>query len=310
MLRPSPLTLLPRGERNRNVSTLSLHRGRTIALTTFALIAFAANSLLCRLALGGQTIDAASFTTIRLVSGALTLLLVSRIARGDQQPASRGNWLSAAMLFLYAIAFSFAYLSLSTGTGALILFGAVQATMILSALRSGERPHSLEWIGLVAALGGLIYLVFPGLSAPSPIGSLLMTTAGIAWGVYSLRGRGSANPLADTTGNFVRSVPLVLVVGLVAAPQMQISSRGVLFAILSGAVASGIGYAVWYAALPRMTATRAATVQLSVPILAATGGVAFLSESISLRLILASIMILGGVLVSLAGRQRVRVKSV
>lgn len=286
---------------------VSTRQGRTFALSGFALLAFAANSVLCRLALGGSTVDAASFTTIRLVSGALTLLFVSWIARTGKRPATSGNWISASMLFLYAIAFSFAYLSLSTGTGALILFGAVQATMILSALRSGERPHALEWVGLVTALSGLVYLVFPGLSAPSPIGSALMTTAGIAWGVYSLRGRGSANPLADTTGNFVRSVPLVLVISMFAMPNLRMTGSGIVFAILSGAMASGVGYAVWYAALPRMTATRAATVQLAVPILAAIGGVLFLSERISLRLVLASLLILGGVGVSVAARARAKV---
>ena len=275
---------------------------RTPLATGFALVAFAANSVFCRLALGESSIDAASFSTVRLVSGAVTLVLITQVTGSVAE--HRGNWTSASMLFLYAVAFSFAYISLSTGTGALILFGAVQATMILAALYSGERPHMLEWVGLFFALAGLVYLVFPGLSAPSPTGSILMAVAGISWGVYSLRGRGTAGPIAATTGNFVRAVPFVLVVSLVMLQDVHISAKGVLLAVLSGALASGVGYVVWYAALQGLTATRAATVQLSVPVLAAAGGVIFLSEHISIRLLLSAIMILGGVGLSLLGRAR------
>jgi drug/metabolite transporter (DMT)-like permease len=263
--------------------------------TGLALLAFAANSVLCRLALGRASIDAASFSTLRLVSGAVALMLIVAVSRKQSPLDLRGNWASAALLFLYAVPFSFAYVSLSTGTGALILFGAVQATMILAGLGSGERPHYLEWAGLSLALFGLVYLVFPGLTAPSPTGSALMTVAGISWGVYSLRGRGVMDPLAETTSSFVCSLPLVAGVSVVALRDLHVSGQGVLLAILSGALASGVGYVVWYAALGGLTATRAATVQLSVPILAAAGGVIFLSETVSMRLVLAAGMILGGV---------------
>ena len=208
------------------------------------------------------------------------------------------------MLFIYAIAFSFAYLSLTAGTGALILFGTVQVTMIVVALRSGERPQLQEWLGVLLALGGLVYLVMPGLKAPSPLGSTLMVLAGIAWGVYSLRGRGTGSPLADTAGNFIRAVPLIIVVRLVTLNGVKLSQSGILLAILSGAVASGLGYVIWYAALRGLTSTRAAIVQLSVPILAAWGGVAFLAENISWRLILAGAFILGGIALAITRRRK------
>ncbi len=272
--------------------------------TAAALVAFAANSVLTRVALGQETIDAASFSTIRLVSGAATLSLILALSGRRGGADTHGSWLSAAMLFLYAIAFSFAYLSLSTGTGALILFGTVQATMILSALRSGERPGLSEWAGLTIALAGLVYLVFPGLTAPSPTGSALMAVAGISWGVYSLRGRGTADPLADTTFNFVRSVPLVVAVSLLTLGSLELSPKGVWLACLSGSLASGVGYVAWYAALRGMTRARAATVQLSVPVLAAAGGVATLSEDISIRLLLSTLLILGGLGLALVPRRR------
>jgi len=273
-----------------------------VILTCLALAAFAANSVLCRLALGHGAIDAASFTAVRLVSGAVTLLMVTALFTSENRSKPRGSWTSATALFLYAITFSFAYVSLSTATGALILFAAVQVTMVLSALWSGERPHLLEWLGLFIALSGLVYLVFPGLSSPSPWGSFLMTVAGISWGVYSIRGRGATNPLAITTDNFLRSVPLVLGVSLVLLQMVQFSPKGVLLAVASGALASGVGYVIWYAALRRLTTTRAAAVQLSVPVLAALGGVIFLSEQISIRLLISSITILGGLGLVLVGR--------
>ena len=207
----------------------------------------------------------------------------------------RGNWFSAFFLFGYAICFSFAYVDLTTATGALILFGIVQATMIVSALIAGERPKLLEWLGLVLALGGLVYLVFPGLESPPLISSILMSFAGIAWGGYTLRGKGSENPLADTAGNFVRSIPFVILASLPFIYRVNLSTKGVLFAVLSGAIASGIGYSVWYAALKYHTATRAAIFQLSVPVIAAVGGLIFLSEVISMRLVIASSLILGGI---------------
>ncbi|HTN44424.1 MAG TPA: DMT family transporter [Nitrospiria bacterium] len=283
---------------------------KTLLYTAFALVAFAANSVLCRLALGAATIDAASFSTIRLASGAFTLLLVMSIFKEKASFTPCGRWVSAILLFAYAVPFSFAYIGLSAGTGALILFGAVQATMILAALRSGERPHQLEWAGLILAIGGLVCLVFPGLTAPSPTSSSLMAVAGIAWGIYSLRGRGAPSPLADTTRNFVHAVPPALGVNLVMLRDLHVSAEGASLAVLSGALASGMGYVVWYAALRGLTAMRAATVQLAVPVLAAAGGVLFLSEPVSLRLVASAIVILGGVGLALAGRQRsVQVKT-
>ena len=276
----------------------------TALYTSLAMVAFASNSLLNRLALGRESIDPVSYTTVRLVSGAITLWLIAALQKNSTGPRVGGTWISAAMLFLYAIAFSFAYLSLSAGTGALILFGTVQVTMILAALRSGERPQPLEWLGLLLALGGLVYLVLPGLEAPPLPSSALMMLAGIAWGIYSLRGRGYSSPLANTTGNFTRTVPFVLVALLVSLPNVRLSSSGVLLAVLSGAVASGVGYVIWYAALRLLTATRAAIVQLSVPILAAWGGVAFLAEDITLRLILAAALILGGIALAIAGHRK------
>ena len=258
--------------------------------------AFAANSVLCRLALGSGAVDAASFTSVRIASGAAALLLISRLTAGQGRIA--GSWASAAMLFLYAVAFSFAYRSLPAGTGALILFGSVQATMILAGLRAGERPRAAEWVGLAVALAGLVYLVLPGVAAPSLVGSLLMALAGVAWGVYSLRGRGATDALSATTGNFLRAVPLTLLasaLGFLAQERTHASAQGVAWAVASGAVASGVGYVIWYAALRGLSATRAATVQLTVPVIAALGGVVFLAEEITLRLGIAAVLILGGV---------------
>jgi drug/metabolite transporter (DMT)-like permease len=272
--------------------------------TSFALVAFAFNSILCRLALGAEAIDAASFTTVRLVSGALTLWIIFSFFGKRESVLKQGNWFSAFFLFAYAICFSLAYISLTTATGALILFGSVQLTMITAALAKGERPNALEWLGLIFAFGGLIYLVFPGLAAPPILSSALMIFAGIAWGFYTLRGRGSTNPLADTTGNFLRSVPMIVLVSLPFINQIHLSQQGILFAVLSGAVASGIGYSVWYAALKYHTATRAAILQLSVPALAASGGAIILSESVSLRLMLASALILGGIGLAILGKKK------
>ncbi|HYO99979.1 MAG TPA: DMT family transporter [Pyrinomonadaceae bacterium] len=270
-------------------------------------MAFAANSILCRLALGRAAIDAASFTSVRLASGALMLSLIAA-AFGKKVPASARRYkpLSALLLFLYAAAFSFAYINLSTGTGALILFGSVQATMLSVALRSGERPHASEWAGLLLALGGLVYLVFPGLQAAPPLlSSTCMVVAGVSWGLYSLRGRGSADPLSDTTGNFVLALPLALAFNLLALRgDAHVSRAGIMLAVLSGALASGVGYVVWYAALRGLTATRAATVQLAVPVLAAAGGIVVMSERVTLRLLLAAVVILGGVALALLGRAR------
>jgi drug/metabolite transporter (DMT)-like permease len=267
----------------------------TAALTVLALIAFAGNSVFCRLALAGPIIDPASYTAVRLITGAATLWIIAGFRRKESFGKSSGSWTSAAMLFLYAVTFSFAYISLSAGTGALILFAAVQITMIAVGLYTGERPEILEWLGLFIAIAGLIYLVSPGITAPSIDGSLLMATAGIAWGVYSLRGRGAGDPVGVTTDNFLRTVPLAIGVVLLWLPTLTITPIGFLWAALSGSITSGVGYVLWYAALPHLTATRAATVQLAPAPLAALGGVVVLSESISLRLIISTVIILGGV---------------
>jgi len=266
---------------------------RIVVLTSLAMIAFAGNSLLCRIALSHTSIDPASFTTIRLISGATTLWLVVRLSRGAQ--LGKGNWLSAIALFVYAAGFSFAYLSLSAGTGALLLFGAVQATMIGRGIWAGERLRGTQLAGLVLALGGLVGLLLPGLSAPPLPGSLLMLAAGIAWGVYSLRGKGAGDPIRVTAGNFLRAVPIAAILSLLNLSEATFDNAGFWYAVSSGALASGIGYAIWYTALPALKATNAATVQLSVPVIAALGGIVFLGEPLSVRLLLASVAILGGI---------------
>ena len=279
---------------------------RVAGLTVLALVAFAGNSVLCRLALADSSIDAASFTTVRLVSGALALLIILSVTSRGTRPASYGSWLSAAMLFLYAACFSFAYISLDTGVGALILFGMVQATMVAGALMAGDRPTVAEWIGWLLAIAGFVYLVSPGLTAPSPGGSALMAIAGIAWGVYSLRGRNESFALAGTTYNFVRSIPLVLVVSAFSFQDLHLTTNGVVLAILSGAITSGVGYAVWYTALQLISSMQAAMVQLSVPVLAAGGGILLLSEFVSLRLIVSSLVILGGIFLAIFGKTKFR----
>lgn len=268
---------------------------RTLALTSLAMMAFAGNSLLCRLALQHTQIDAGSFTAIRLISGALVLWLVTRRFRGNQ--AGAGNWLSALALFFYAAAFSFAYLSLPAATGALLLFGAVQATMIGYGLWTGERLRRLQLVGLALALSGLLGLLLPGLTAPPLAGSALMLGAGMAWGIYSLRGKGTGDPMRVTAGNFLRAAPVAITLSLLmfGFHGVTLDTTGAWYALASGGLTSGIGYAIWYTALPALKATTAATVQLSVPVLAALGGIAFLGEPITLRLGLASIAILGGI---------------
>jgi len=266
------------------------------------MMAFAANSILCRLALGSGLIDAASFTTIRVASGAALLALLLRL-RTMRAERAGSNWRSAAMLFTYMAFFSFAYLSLDAGTGALILFGAVQLTMFVAALRAGEPFPLLSWFGFVVAIAGLVYLVSPGVTAPDPAGAGLMSVAGVAWGFYSLSGRGVRDPLGATARNFLYSVPLVLLVSLVFLGDLSVTPAGLALAIASGALASGCGYAIWYAALPGLSATRAATVQLSVPVIAAFAGVLLLSEALTARLVLASALTLSGVAIVLAQRQ-------
>lgn len=274
---------------------------RIVALTTLAMIAFAGNSLLCRIALKHTSIDAASFTTIRLVSGAVMLWLIVRVKHGTH--TSVGNWLSAFALFIYAAGFSFAYVSLPAATGALLLFGAVQATMIGYGVWVGERLLKLQLVGLFLASGGIVGLLLPGLSAPPLFGSILMLGAGIAWGVYSLRGKGAGDPTRVTAGNFLRAVPIAAALSILMYDGTSLDSAGFLYAVLSGALASGIGYAIWYTALPALKATNAATVQLSVPVIAALGGIVFLGEPVSLRLLLASVAILGGIALVILEKQ-------
>ncbi len=259
---------------------------RVFILTLLAMIAFASNSLLCRLALKQTTIDAASFTLIRLLSGAVALWLI--VITRKTAPNTAGSWTSALALFAYAAAFSFAYITLSAGTGALLLFGAVQATMIIWGLRQGERLNARQWLGLALALGGLITLVFPGFSAPPINGALLMLGAGIAWGIYSLRGKGAGDPTSVTAGNFWRSVVFASVLSMALLPWTKLDRAGVGYAVVSGAIASGVGYVIWYSAFPELKAASAATVQLSVPVLAAVGGILFLGESITSRFLFAS----------------------
>lgn len=275
---------------------------RIVLLTTLAMMAFAANSLLCRVALRDTSIDAVTFTTVRLSAGAIALWLI--VVLRSEKPAVAGSWHSALALFVYAITFSWAYRSLTAAAGALLLFGSVQATMIAYGLWAGERLRGWQWIGLVLALCGLTGLMLPGLSAPPLSGALLMIVAGMAWGVYSLRGKGTGNPIAATTGNFLRTVPITLVLSMALLGDARWDQTGIWYAVASGAVASGVGYAIWFAALPGLKATSAATVQLSVPVIAAIGAVLFLGESLTLRLVLASVTILGGIALVITGTSR------
>ncbi|MEH6650584.1 MAG: DMT family transporter [Motiliproteus sp.] len=319
----------------------------TIGFTLLALIAFAANSVLCRLALGQQTIDAASFTVLRLLSGALVLLLLLLLRanrrnknrqqttlpnqhqspsqkkgpfhkKGQKARSQAGSWLAASYLFGYAIAFSYAYNSLDTATGALILFGSVQLTMISVSLYRGERLQPAEWLGLIIAFGGFVYLLLPGLTTPALQGFVLMTLAGIAWGGYTLKGKGSSDPLADTAYNFVRTLPWLLALVITGGALVLLSNgdaslfeqlwqglsgKGIALAIASGALASGIGYSLWYQALTALSTSQAASVQLLVPVLAAFGGILFVDEAVSLRLMVAALLILGGIALTVFGKR-------
>lgn len=277
----------------------------------FALIAFAANSVLARLALINSHIDPLSFTSLRLLSGAIMLailVMIKRASKGNtiKAPPLEGSTLSAIFLFIYALCFSIAYLSISTGTGALILFGAVQITMIIYQLLKGNKLKWVEWMGILLAFSGFIYLVMPSLSTPSFSGFLLMAIAGAAWAGYTIRGKACADPLSDTAGNFIRSLPLcVLVVFYILATQHTLTTEGITLAIVSGAITSGVGYAVWYVALKGLTSTQAGVIQLLVPVIAALGGVVFLQEPITLSFVLASSMILVGILMmTLQKKQR------
>lgn len=277
---------------------------RLLALTSLAMLAFAGNSLLCRAALSHTGIDAASFTSVRLGSGALMLWVLARARRGTQTGA--GNWPSALALFVYAAGFSFAYVNLPTATGALLLFGAVQVTMIGRGLWRGDRLRRPQLLGLALALAGLIVLLLPGLSAPSWHGSLLMLSAGVAWGVYSLRGQGAGDSLRVTAGNFLRALPLATVLSLLLLDRVSLDIAGIGYGLASGALASGAGYVLWYAALPALKAASAATVQLAVPVLAALGGIVLLGEPLTWRFAIAAVAVLGGV--ALVIRERASVE--
>ena len=286
-----------------------MSRLRLLVLVSTAMLAFAGNSLLCRMALKHTAIDAGSFTAIRMLSGACMLWLVVRLTSGGAGPERKsrplpGHWLSAAALFVYATGFSFAYVSMSAATGALLLFGSVQATMIGYGVWRGERLRQRQWAGIALAVAGLVTLLLPGLSAPAPLAALSMISAGAAWGVYSLRGKGAPNPQQNnptevTAGNFLRTVPmalvLVLAIALFTANGLRTDPAGMGYAVVSGALASGLGYAIWYQALPALKATQAATLQLSVPVIAALGGVLLIGEALTGPLVLASFAILGGI---------------
>jgi drug/metabolite transporter (DMT)-like permease len=282
----------------------AMPHARVVLLTAMTMLAFAGNSILCRLALKGTAIDAATFTLVRVVSAAAVLWLILLVRHGPHRLARGGNWPSALALFAYAAAFSYAYIHLSAGTGALLLFGAVQATMTGYGLYAGERLRAWQWLGLALALGGLAWLVLPGLTAPPPGSSLLMIVAGIAWGIYSLRGRGAADAIATTAGNFIRAVPPALALALLMHAQRSLDSAGLACALVSGALTSGLGYVVWYAVMPQLRAATAATVQLSVPVIAAVGGLALLGEAMSLRLAVSAAAVLGGIALVIAGKQR------
>jgi len=273
---------------------------KIVTLTFLAMIAFAGNSLLCRAAIMQTEIDPATFTTVRLVSGALTLWLIVMLRRGAG--TGSGNWRSAIALFVYAAGFSFAYIDLPAATGALLLFAAVQTTMIGYGLWSGERLSPPQWAGVSLAVAGLIGMLMPGLSAPSLSGSALMICAGIAWGVYSLRGRSGGDPTQVTTGNFLRAAAIAVGFSLLSPGNVSWDGEGFWYGMASGALASGIGYAIWYKALPALKATTAATVQLSVPVIALLGGIVFLGEPMTLRFVLASVAILGGIALVIRAR--------
>ncbi|MFK8011849.1 MAG: DMT family transporter [Marinicellaceae bacterium] len=281
-------------------------RIQTYCFTFLALMAFAANSIICRLALKSESIDASSFTAIRLISGVvmfLILMMFNSKPKNQSDKSQLKNIFPAGMLFLYAITFSLAYVSLETGTGALVLFGSVQITMIATSLFSGYRLSVIELFGLLLSFIGLIYLVYPTLSTPSFSGFILMMVAGMAWGIYTLSGRNSRNPLIDTAINFKLTIPLVLILVIVSWPYQSMSTIGIMYAISSGALASALGYTIWFKALKGLSTTEAAVVQLSVPIIAALGGLVFVSEPFNQRVIVASSLVLGGILIVIQAKK-------
>jgi drug/metabolite transporter (DMT)-like permease len=284
--------------KNSSTSLLLKH----IILTLIALVAFAANSVLCRYALQHNAIDAASFTSLRLASGAIVLLLMISLHKQAKSERSKGSWIAGFMLFTYACTFSYAYLLLGAAMGALILFGVVQISMILLSSLSGNHLHHTEWLGVLIAFGGFVYLIYPGLTAPPLLGVFLMVLSGIAWAVYSIKGQQSSQALMDTAYNFLRTLPFVALLLLLTFEAAHYTSQGIFLAIVSGAVTSAIGYVMWYRVLRDLSSTQAAVVQLLVPVITAIGGILFLSELMSMRLVIASALILGGILSVILGR--------
>ncbi|MEO8361021.1 MAG: DMT family transporter [Vicinamibacteria bacterium] len=288
--------------------------GRAAALTAAALVSFSLNSLLCRAALGAHLIDAVTFTSIRLISGAVVLTVLARRASGASKtsgtsptsalPSLGDRATSALILFLYALPFSLAYLRISAGTGAFVIFGCVQITMIGSSLLAGRGLRLQEGLGLVLALTGLAWLTRPGTESPSVPGIALMAVAGFAWGLYSIRGRKAGPPLQANARNFAATVPMTLIASVAAMASMQITAKGALLALLSGAVTSGLGYVAWYAALPSLSVTRASILQLAVPPMASAMGVVILGEALSSRLLVAAPLILGGIALAVMAPKR------
>ena len=276
----------------------------TALLTALAMVAFAANSLLAREALASGAMDAVGFTGLRLASGAIALAVVLAFNRRQAAPPVPGSWASAAALLAYALAFSLAYLRLGAAMGALILFVSVQFTMIGWGVLRGERPGPAEIAGIVLALGGFVYLVSPGLTRPDPLGTVLMALSGVAWGIYSLRGRGSGDPAGDTAGNFIRTLPVALLLMAVSAAGTDMTGKGIALAVASGVLASAGGYVVWYRVLPLLAAIAAAVVQLSVPVITAAAGVLLLSEPLTFELVAAGSIILAGLALAISARTR------
>jgi drug/metabolite transporter (DMT)-like permease len=282
---------------------------KTILYTVIALLAFAGNSILCRYALKGDVIDASSFTAVRLISGALFLVLLIMLKHRGRFNLKEGSWSSAFYLFLYMVTFSFTYITLDTGVGALILFGAVQVTMIFMNVLKGKMLRPIEWIGLLVAFSGLSLLLLPSASTPPLVGFLLMGISGCAWGFYTLAGKQVKNPLMNTANNFIRTLPFVALLIIFTLEASNISNEGLLLAIVSGALTSGLGYAIWYAALKGLNVTQAAILQLTVPIIATFGGVVFTHETITMQLVISSLLVLGGILIVTLGTHFKRGKS-
>jgi drug/metabolite transporter (DMT)-like permease len=276
---------------------------RIMMITLLALFAFAANSLITRFALEKTTIDEASFIMFRVVSGALFLWLFLVIKK-DKKILQNGTWFAAFSLFIYAVSFTYGYGLIAAGTGALLLFGSVQITMTIAGYREGDRLNVIQLLGFALALGGLVILMLPGISAPSFMGAFLMCISGVAWSIYTLQGRGVNNPAAATTGNFIKAAPMALLLWLIvyvsANDIINLASDGVIYALISGIVTSGIGYIIWYSVLPELKATQAAIIQLSVPLFVTLAGAILLNESITLRIVIASFAILAGTFLVLA----------